>query len=354
MRVLVEALCAEHGGIRTYIDNLLQAWGRTYPDDELLVLVREGSTIDGAGHHLLHIPVRRPEAIRRPAAQTRAVRRAVRSWQPDAVLATLPSTTLLHPGVPTAVVVYDLRHELRPQQFSRRQRLLRRLSYSRGYRIADTHLSISRRSQDDLHRLHPALRATAHEVAYLGADHVLGWPTESAHGRAVTFGHHTNKNLPLVIDAWALAAATDQGLPPLTILGLGTSARADIQSRIDDLGIADRISLSPFLPEDEFQQTMAGASIIVFPSDFEGFGLPVVEAMTLEIPVVIGPEPATLEVAGGHAYVMEGWSPQALVAAASAACEMSRDERRVARQHAEKFTWQRTVEVTRAALHAAR
>ena len=57
---------------------------------------------------------------------------------------------------------------------------------------------------------------------------------------------------------------------------------------------------------------LAEADLVVFPSDFEGFGLPVVEGMLLGKPVVLGPEPATNEVAGGHAAVAADWTPAAL------------------------------------------
>ena len=53
---------------------------------------------------------------------------------------------------------------------------------------------------------------------------------------------------------------------------------------------------------------LADAELVVFPSDFEGFGLPVVEGMLLGKPVVLGPEPATNEVAGGHAAVAADWT----------------------------------------------
>jgi hypothetical protein len=45
MRILVEALCAEFGGIRTYVDNLLPAWPSVAPDDEVHVMVQADSSI---------------------------------------------------------------------------------------------------------------------------------------------------------------------------------------------------------------------------------------------------------------------------------------------------------------------
>jgi glycosyltransferase involved in cell wall biosynthesis len=89
------------------------------------------------------------------------------------------------------------------------------------------------------------------------------------------------------------------------------------------------------------------ADLVVFPSDFEGFGLPVVEGMLLGKPVVLGPEPATTEVAGGHAAVAADWTPAALADAVRRARALAGAELEAARAWAATFTWERTVRQTR-------
>ncbi|UUZ57633.1 acyltransferase family protein [Nocardioides sp. B-3] len=158
MRILIEAMSAKFGGIRTYVDNLLPARSSVAPGDEVHVLVQSDSTIDVPAPLLRHdIAVRGPEVLARPPAQTRALRRLVRELEPDVVLATLPATTLLRLDVPLAIVVYDLRHELRPEQFGRARRALRWASYNRGY-------APGRRLRQHLatHPDRPALAASEH------------------------------------------------------------------------------------------------------------------------------------------------------------------------------------------------
>ncbi|NHA01524.1 glycosyltransferase family 4 protein [Nocardioides sp. W3-2-3] len=58
-------------------------------------------------------------------------------------------------------------------------------------------------------------------------------------------------------------------------------------------------SLMPWLDDDAFQRCFAGAGLIVFPSDFEGFGLPAAEALRLGIPLVVSADEALAEVTGG-------------------------------------------------------
>jgi glycosyltransferase involved in cell wall biosynthesis len=182
-------------------------------------------------------------------------------------------------------------------------------------------------------------------VVHHGADHVLEWPAPDRDGPAIAFAHHTNKNPDLIIEAWEVLAQRGTG-PRLTILGVG-GAREALQAEIDRRGLHDAITLARYLPEDEFRRTVSSAAMIVFPSDFEGFGLPVIEGMSLGKPVVIGPDKATLEVAGGHAIVMTDWSPTALADAVEAAGQMGAAEVEAARMWGASFTWARTARETR-------
>lgn len=348
MRILVEALCAEYGGIRTYVDNLLPAWTGIAPDDEVHVVVQSDSTIVVPAPLVRHeITVRGPQTLARPLAQTRHLTRLVRELQPDVVLATLPSTTVRRLGVPLAIVVYDLRHELRPEQFDRSRRALRWVSYNRGYALADGFVSISQRTLSDLHTLHPGTVDRPAIVAHLGGDHVDDWPRSEPTGRVVTFAHHTNKNLDLVLDGWQLLGPA---APELLVLGVPGDRRTPLEEAVARRGLTGSVVLAPFLDEADFRRTLAGAAMVLFPSDFEGFGLPVVEGMRLGVPVVIGPEPATREVAGGHAFEMATWQPDELARAVRAGLAATPAQLAGAREHAAAFTWANTVTQTRALL----
>lgn len=351
MRVVVEALAADFGGIRTYVENLLAGWSSAHPDDELVVLVKPGAGLATGPHLTVELRVPDPQVLARPLVQTWHTRRVVERYDADAVLATLPATGLRHPGVPLAVVVHDLRHELRPEQFSRGRRLLRRAAYDLAYRAADGFVAVSRRSLDDLHRLHPRLRAKPAAVVHHGADHVRGWSegTPGAGGYAVTFAHHSNKNPDLLLDAWADGRRRGRELPPVKVLGAGAE-RDRLVGRAAELGVGDLVEPLPYLPDGEFRQVLARAGMVVFPSDFEGFGLPALEGMLLGVPVVVGPDPAVLEVTAGHATVMADWTPAALADAVQAATRVDQGRLATAREHAATYTWERSARQTRALL----
>jgi hypothetical protein len=72
--------------------------------------------------------------------------------------------------------------------------------------------------------------------------------------------------------------------------------------------------------------------------------------MTLGIPVVIGPEPATREVSGGHAFEAGDWTPESLADAIERAVNAPPAALEAAHDHAARMTWARTVSETRACL----
>ena len=188
------------------------------------------------------------------------------------------------------------------------------------------------------------------DVTYLGADHVLSWPAAVDTGPAVAFAHHTNKNQDLILDAWAILAGRANTVPPLMMVGVSGTNREKLTAMLEERKLSQHVQLAPFLPEEEYRRMLSAAASIVFPSDFEGFGLPIVEGMALGKPVVIGPERATMEVAGGHAVVMADWTAEALADAVTTAGRLSSEELELARVWGAGFTWDRTVTQTRAML----
>lgn len=350
MKILIDGLCAEFGGIRTYVEQLLGLWAQIFPDDEVHVILRAGSTIDTPGLTRHELSLRGPDVISRPLAQATRMHALQRRLRPDVVLATAPTTNVRRMRAPLAVTILDLRAEILPEEFSRGRRMLRAVSYGRTYRLADGFIAISQRSLDDLHRLHPHTRTQPGAVALLGADHVLQWPAPSRTGPAVAFAHHSNKNPELLIEAWAAATAQGADLPALTMLGVSGELRQSLDAAIRRTGLQGAVTMAPFLPDDEFRQVWAEASMVAFPSSFEGFGLPIVEGMLAGKPVVIGPDPGSLEVAGGHAWVAGDWTAPALAASLVEAAGATQAQIERARRWAETFTWERTLRDTRAAL----
>jgi glycosyltransferase involved in cell wall biosynthesis len=349
VRVVVNAVPARGTSLGIVTENLLRGWVSLGLDDELHLVVRSDVPFDVPDAVRVH-----PVGGSRFGAMDIRVPALCRHVKADAFLGVTPATTMAPLPCPRAIIALDLRHEARPQQFSAGRRLLRRVSYGIGYHQADAIACISQRTYDDLLAAHPFVRSRQVTVAPLGVDHVLAWPPAQGDGPgyALAFGQWMNKNVDLVLDAWAILHARAEAMP-LVVVGLSAEARAAVEAGAAGRGIGDLVRLRPWLDDGEFQQQFTSASLVVFPSDYEGFGLPAVEAMRLGIPVVVTPDPALLEVTGGLATVMDGWDAPALARAVPLARQTGAPALRAAVEHASTFTWQRTARDVRAVLAAS-
>jgi glycosyltransferase involved in cell wall biosynthesis len=339
MRVVVDGLAIRgENSLSIVSEHLLSGWQGI---DELHIVLRSDHPIPIPAHVTVHpVEFGRSSFGSRLYAQTFTLPRLCRSLDADVMLGLLPTTAISPLPCPRAVIAWDLRYRLLPEQFSRKALLLRRVSYAIGFRQADGVACISERTKRDLLGFHPRLAKVPVRVAHLGADHVDQWPVRpSGMPYAIAFGHFSNKNVDLVLDA--LAALRERGgeTRPLRLVGVPGRDRPHLDAKIASLGLATLVTVSPWLPKESFQEQFASSSLVVFPSDFEGFGLPAVEAMRLGIPLVITPDPALLEVTNGHTTVVDGEGPLALAEAIDTAGRMTAEERAAAKRYAEQYTW---------------
>ena len=348
MHVVFDAFAVKPGSAAITLDNLLRGWLQLDNGDRLTVLAMPD--------HELPLPagvaVETASAPMKGSAGTIwlrsfGVRRACRRLKADALVSVVTASAFAGAPCPRGAIVYDMRHELRPSQFSRQRRVARRVSYGFTFRTTGALFSISNRTRDDIVRNRPRL-ASKVVVARYGADHVDAWPAPTATSAryALAFGQFANKNVDKVIDAWAEFCRADSDLN-LRLVGMSRADREAITERLADLGIADRVDLAPWLDDDAFRDVFVGASLIVFPSDFEGFGLPAVEAMRLRIPLVVSTDAALAEVTGGHATIALELSPRALSEAFTRALNSNADELAAAYDYTEQFKWRHMAQAIR-------
>jgi glycosyltransferase involved in cell wall biosynthesis len=147
------------------------------------------------------------------------------------------------------------------------------------------------------------------------------------------------KGLEVLHQAYVVAPE----LPPLVITGPSVS------------GVDGRVIRTGYLPEGELRSVVAGAAAVVLPSRDEGFGLPVLEALACNVPVVCSDVPALREVAGDQATLVPYGDAEALAAALTAAIADPPPLAVLAarRAHAAGFTWHRCAEATVAAYRRA-
>lgn len=356
MHLVVDAVAVRAGSAGIVVEHLLDGWTQLATGDRITVLTGPDGPdfTPPAGVDVVRLDSRLPGPAAGIWLRSVAVRRAAASLGADAVLSGVPASGLLGTRARRGLILYDLRHELRPHQFSRGTRIARRVSWWWSMRRADGIYTISERTLHDLQERHP--RAARHAVAaQLGSDHVLAWPTANSQGQdpapadppyALAFGHFANKNADAVLAGWAEFCRSEEKWL-LRLVGMGTADRTAAQEQVARLGIEDRVELMPWLDDDAFASWFAGAGLVIFPSDFEGYGLPAAEALRLGIPTVVSDDPALAEVTGGHAVTAASTTPADLADAVRRALALTDDQRAAGQRFAETFTWRRTARIVR-------
>ena len=152
------------------------------------------------------------------------------------------------------------------------------------------------------------------------------------------------KNIPRLIEAWRQARVR---VPGISLVIVGAPGDLDISSMAEPgLHI-----LGP-LSDKDAASLLSGAAAFVYPSLYEGSGLPVLEAMQAGTPVITSKDPALMEVAGGAAFHVDVTSANELSAAIVAIVNRSglrKQLKEKGRQRASRYSWQSTAVTTHAA-----
>jgi glycosyltransferase involved in cell wall biosynthesis len=254
-----------------------------------------------------------------------------------------------------AVVMHDALLEVLPQAFSR-QALRRRGLYKRSAQRAALVLAPSEASKRDLERVYE-LEPDRVRAIQLGVDDRFRDATEDDARRVRdTYGLGER---PVILFVGKLSKR--RNLPNL--VAAAEALRSDhvlVLVGEDHLGLGladgDRLRVLGFVPDDDLPALYRAAEIFVYPSDYEGFGIPVLEAMAAGTPVVTLDNSALTEVAGDAAVLL----PNADVAELAGAFERLaadpalRAEYSVrGRERAARFTWAETARRTIEALREA-
>ncbi len=156
-----------------------------------------------------------------------------------------------------------------------------------------------------------------------------------------------HKNLLALLGALAQIAPVDR--PVLVIPGYPTAHEAELRARAEALDLASDVRFPEWVSEEELEGLWSTARAFVFPSLYEGFGLPVLEAMARGVPVASSNASSLPEVAGEAALLFE---PRDETAIAQALRRVIGDEslrerlRALGLARAREFTWERTARLT--------
>jgi glycosyltransferase involved in cell wall biosynthesis len=163
-----------------------------------------------------------------------------------------------------------------------------------------------------------------------------------------------HKNLLRLLEA--LALVPEERRPVLVIPGYPTQHEQELRERAEELSLAQYVRFLGWVAPEELEGLYAAASCFVFPSLYEGFGLPILEAMVRGVPVACSDRSSLPEVAGDAALLFDPESAPAIAAAMETLLSdaAERDRLRAAGlEQARRFTWAATARGTLASYEAA-
>jgi glycosyltransferase involved in cell wall biosynthesis len=261
------------------------------------------------------------------------------------------------PHTRTVLTVFDLSYESYPDEAMPGMARYLAAVVPRSARRADQVMTISEASRADLIRRY-GIPADKVSIAYPGVEgrfHPQPDPERQAALRAqlglphaplvLTVGTlQPRKNHVVLVDAFARLAATTDAV--LIIAGGEGWAYGEVRRRVAKLQLSERVKFAGFVPDGDLPTLYRLADVFVYPSLYEGFGLPVLEAMACGVPVVTSDRSSMPEITGPDAGLLA--DPTSAEDTAAAIATLLADSRLAASlrerglARAKGFTWERT------------
>lgn len=252
---------------------------------------------------------------------------------------------LLAPRVPFSVTFHDANFVRNPRNFNRLAAAQKRLTAGWLLRHATHVVTLGRFAAGEAREV---FHVGEHKLSPIGSGPglplVSGPPLRRQGAILYVGGFASTKSVPTLVRAHATMARD----VPLWLVGRrGGSGLGEVERAIADSPKRHLVRLLHDVPDRELDILYRTASLFAFPSRYEGWGLPVLEAMTRGCPVVCSSLPAVGELVGDAAMTVPDWSTARWAHVLDAQLESPKDLARLGEAgiaRAREFTWERTAE----------
>ncbi|HYK21375.1 MAG TPA: glycosyltransferase family 1 protein [Pyrinomonadaceae bacterium] len=264
---------------------------------------------------------------------------------------------------PTVVSIHDLSFEHLPETFKRRSRMQLRLTVRKSARRAARILSLSEHSRRDIIETYGISPDRVTAIPLAAASHFAPI-TDSRELQRVRHNYgidgeyilsvgsiQPRKNLARLVKAYAFLRAeySEDKLPKLVLAGKCAWLYDETLRALEETGLRDAVVLTGYVPEADLPALYSGALCFIYPSYFEGFGLPPLEAMKCGAPVIVGNRTSLPEVVGDAALTVDPFDVEAIAAAIKrlmSDSQLRQELRSKGQQRAGMFDWRETARKT--------
>lgn len=346
----------ENGGVKILTLELLRAFQHAAADDRFLLLTASwnhgelaeleapnmqrllilnkapsrSSVLDGVPGRARRVLRKLAGLLRRNASRGMPLqRRPLTSRGVDLLFCPFTAPTYFEPGIPTVSVIHDMQHKDYPQFFPEKEIDIRNIFMADVRAKAGRIICISEHVRDSVIRHLDADPEKAHVVynciqSRLGAA-ISREVRESVirrlgvHQRPYMFypaNFWPHKNHRMLMTAYGMFRHRhpDRAMD-LAFTGALEDEERLLKQTALKMGIGENVHFLGFLPQEELDVIWQGARFLIFPSLYEGFGIPVVEAMSLGKPVLCSNVTSLPEVAGDAALYFDPRKPEAMARA---------------------------------------
>lgn len=360
-------------GIDAYDVNVeRKAWAKTYVTNLLLNLAK----IDTDNDYLLYLPrpLRKDFPIRQENFKYRILC-SPKLWtiwtqvripldlmfqKPDILF--LPSHSLprYHP-CKTVVTIHDLAFLTFPAYFKAKDRIIQRKITSYAIKNADRIIAVSHSTKRDIIKYYH-VNSEKITVIYHGGGEIRRPISDSDKIEEVRQKYNLptryilylgvlqpRKNLARLIKAFDSLLKDQKIAQGLVIAGKKGWLYQDIFDTVKRLKLQDKVSFTGYIPTNDLPMLLAGADLFVLPSLYEGFGLPVLEAMACGTPVITSNVSSLPEVVGNAAILIDPYNIKEMADAIYRVLHNENLKSEMVRKglkQAKKFSWEKTARKT--------
>jgi len=328
LKIAIQAADLDHAridGTRVYILNCLKYFGALDPTSEFLIYHRNKFNPELTPPDFPNYKIKKISA---PAFWTQT-RFAHEIWKDEVDVLWMPMHNLpaIHSGkVKTFVTVHDLAFKFFPNSFTKKDQIKLNFLTDRAVRHTDRLIAISQATKDDILKIYPEVSADKIRVIYHGFDpEVYDQPRDAEKEKEIKKklgiqgdyllyigAIQPRKNLEVFIEAFNMVKTRRKSDLSLVFAGekawlsKNTLNKANASVFKDDIKMPGRVKFC------DLGHLCRGAGIFVFPSLYEGFGIPPLEAMAAKVPVILANNSSLPEVGGDAALYFDAQKPEDL------------------------------------------